>query len=152
MLAAAAAVLGQEGILDDIVRLHQAAQLVSSPTHTRGEIIPSIQVTRSPSTVPTYQDAFELWISAMRGTLSVDRASIFLDFNAGIQGSFLPWIHGALCKLSETLRSRIEASPVWSMDLLVQMITVLQLLVSVRHASQTASQWVCELLLLATRG
>ena len=134
--------LGQDNILDDIVRLHQAAQLVTS-IQTRREIIPSIQVMRSPSTVPTYQDAFELWIAATRGTLSVDRASMFLDFNAGIEGSFLPWIHGALCRISEILTSRIEASPVWSMNLLVQLVTVMQLLVSVQYASQTGSQWIC---------
>ena len=142
--AASSAVLGQD-VLDDIVRLHQAAQLVPS-TQIRGGIIPSIQVTRSPSTVPTYQDAFELWMSTTRGMLNVERAAIFLDFDAGIEGAFLPWIHGALCRISETLTSRIEASPVWSMDLLLQLVTVMQLLVSVQHVSQTTSQWVCGLL------
>ena len=151
--AATSAVLGQEDFLDDIVRLHQAAQMVIPSTQIRGGIIPSIQVAGTPSTVPTYRDAFELWMPAARGTLDIDRASIFLqqlDYHAGYQGAFLPWIHGALCKTLEPLTSRIEASPVWSMDLLVQLVTVMQLLVYVQHGSQTASQWVCGLLLLAT--
>ena len=147
--AATSAVLGQENILDDIVQLHQAAQQVNTSTQIRDEMIPNIQVTRCPSTVPTYQDAFELWMSATRGMVDVDRASIFLhqpDFQAGFQDAFLPWIHGTLCKTSEALKSRVQDSSVWSKDLLVQIITALQLLVSLQHASQTTIQWVCGLL------
>lgn len=85
--------------------------------------------------------------------VDVDRASIFLqqpDFQAGFQDAFLPWIHDALCKSSKALKSGIDTSPIWSKDLLVQLVTVMQLLVSARHASQTAGQWVCGLFLLVT--
>ena len=144
--AAVSAVLGLEDVLNDVVQLHEAAQSLDPSTQIRGEIIPSIQVARGPSSVPTYQDAFKLWMSAAKGTLDVNRASIFLQA-PNFTATFLPWIHGAVCKATDALTSRIDASPVWSMDLLVQLVTLMQLLVSVQHASQSTIQWVCGLLL-----
>ena len=146
--AAVSAVLGLDDVLNDLVQLHEAAQSLGSSTHIRGEIIPSIQVASHPSSVsvPTYQDAFELWMSAAKGTFDVDRASIFLQA-PNLTAMFLPWIHGAVCKATDALASRINTSPVWSMDLLVQLVTLMQLLVSVQHASQSTIQWVCGLLL-----
>lgn len=149
--AAVSAVLGLEDVLNDVVQLHQAAQSLDPSTQIRGEIIPSIQVARGPSSVPTYQDAFKLWMSAARGTLDVNRASIFLQA-PNFTATFLPWIHGAVCKATDTLTSRIEASPVWSMDLLVQLVALMQLLVSVHHASQSTIPWVCGLLISLLHG
>lgn len=139
------AVLGQGDIVDDISRLHQASKFVEVSQELQTIVIPRVQITTDSLGEPTYSGAFDLWMSAQKGTLDLECASSFLQQLVSdpsqTQGAFLPWIHDAVQMAAATFASRIADPPTWTFNMLKEVVIILQVLAYIYNVSP--QPWVC---------